>query len=91
MLLFLYQLNYYLTFFSQIDPAIVLNPTVSYRKLLSMPHVIVVCFILAVASQAQGFIDPTLEPHMRQVSSLQYFILHVKLKNILKAFSSLLS
>lgn len=33
-----------------------------------MPHVVVVCLILAVASQAQGFIDPTLEPHMRQVS-----------------------
>ncbi|CAL1297559.1 unnamed protein product [Larinioides sclopetarius] len=48
------------------DPAVVLNPSVSYKKLLSMPHVIVVCFILAVASQAQGFIDPTLEPHMRQ-------------------------
>lgn len=32
-----------------------------------MPHVIIVCVILAVASQAQGFIDPTLEPHMRKV------------------------
>ncbi|GIY66998.1 MFS-type transporter SLC18B1 [Caerostris darwini] len=48
------------------DPAVVFSPAVSYRKLLSMPHVIVVCLILAVASQAQGFIDPTLEPHMRQ-------------------------
>ncbi|XP_054718055.1 MFS-type transporter SLC18B1-like [Uloborus diversus] len=48
------------------DPEVVLNTSVSYKKLLSMPHVIVVCLILAVASQAQGFIDPTLEPHMRQ-------------------------
>ncbi|CAL1297558.1 unnamed protein product [Larinioides sclopetarius] len=48
------------------DPAVVLTPSVSYKKLLSMPHVIVVCFILIIASQAQGFIDPTLEPHMRQ-------------------------
>ncbi|GFX89217.1 MFS-type transporter SLC18B1 [Trichonephila clavipes] len=48
------------------DPSIVLNTSVSYKKLLSMPHVIVVCLILVVASQAQGFIDPTLEPHMRQ-------------------------
>ncbi|GFQ75677.1 MFS-type transporter SLC18B1 [Trichonephila clavata] len=48
------------------DPSIVLNTSVSYKKLLSMPHVIIVCLILVVASQAQGFIDPTLEPHMRQ-------------------------
>ncbi|GFT97923.1 MFS-type transporter SLC18B1 [Nephila pilipes] len=48
------------------DPAVLLKPSVSYKKLLTMPHVIVVCLILAVASQAQGFIDPTLEPHMRQ-------------------------
>ncbi|KAG8192957.1 hypothetical protein JTE90_028080 [Oedothorax gibbosus] len=48
------------------DPEGVLTPSVSYKKLLSMPHVVVVCLILAVASQAQGFIDPTLEPHMRQ-------------------------
>lgn len=48
------------------DPKVVLSTSVSYKKLLSMPHVVVVCVILAVASQAQGFIDPTLEPHMRQ-------------------------
>lgn len=48
------------------DPSVVLKTPVSYTKLLSMPHVIVVCLILIVASQAQGFIDPTLEPHMRQ-------------------------
>lgn len=48
------------------DPEIVISSDVSYRKLLSMPHVIVVMVILVVGSQAQGFIDPTLEPHMRQ-------------------------
>ncbi|XP_035210333.1 MFS-type transporter SLC18B1-like isoform X2 [Stegodyphus dumicola] len=48
------------------DPEGLMKPPVSYKKLLSMPHVVVVCLILAVSSQAQGFIDPTLEPHMRQ-------------------------
>lgn len=46
------------------------NPTEtrkeSYLTLLRVPQVIVVCIILVVCSQSQGFVEPTLEPHMRQ-------------------------
>ncbi|CAN7998282.1 unnamed protein product [Ixodes hexagonus] len=38
----------------------------SYLTLLRVPQVIVVCIILVVGSQSQGFVEPTLEPHMRQ-------------------------
>lgn len=38
----------------------------SYLTLLRVPQVIVVCVILVVGSQSQGFVEPTLEPHMRQ-------------------------
>ncbi|XP_064480850.1 MFS-type transporter SLC18B1-like [Ornithodoros turicata] len=38
----------------------------SYLTLLRVPQVIVVCIILVVGSQSQGFVEPTLEPHMRK-------------------------
>ncbi|XP_023209760.1 MFS-type transporter SLC18B1-like [Centruroides sculpturatus] len=40
--------------------------TTTYLQLLSIPKVWIVCVILMVAAQTQGFLDPTLEPHMRQ-------------------------
>lgn len=41
--------------------------TESYSTLLKVPQVIVVCIILVVGSQSQGFVEPTLEPHMREM------------------------
>ncbi|KAM7307262.1 hypothetical protein ISCGN_010898 [Ixodes scapularis] len=38
----------------------------SYLTLLRVPQVIVVCVILVVGSQSLGFVEPTLEPHMRR-------------------------
>lgn len=38
----------------------------SYFTLLRVPQVIVVSIILVIGSQSQGFIEPTLEPHMRK-------------------------
>ncbi|XP_067145121.1 MFS-type transporter SLC18B1-like [Centruroides vittatus] len=38
----------------------------TYLQLLSIPKVWIVCVILMTAAQTQGFLDPTLEPHMRQ-------------------------
>lgn len=38
----------------------------TYFKLLSIPKVWIVCAILMTSAQTQGFLDPTLEPHMRQ-------------------------
>lgn len=40
--------------------------TESYFTLLRIPQVIIVSIILVVGSQSQGFVEPTLEPHMRQ-------------------------
>lgn len=38
----------------------------SYFTLLKIPQVMIVSLILVVGSQSQGFVEPTLEPHMRQ-------------------------
>ncbi|XP_022239255.1 MFS-type transporter SLC18B1-like isoform X2 [Limulus polyphemus] len=38
----------------------------SYKNLLTIPSVIAVCVVIIVSSQSQGFLDPTLEPHVRQ-------------------------
>lgn len=38
----------------------------SYFTLLKVPQVIVVSVILVIGSQSQGFVEPTLEPHMRK-------------------------
>ncbi|KAL1430436.1 hypothetical protein MTO96_014885 [Rhipicephalus appendiculatus] len=38
----------------------------SYFTLLKIPQVFIVSLILVVGSQSQGFVEPTLEPHMRQ-------------------------
>lgn len=38
----------------------------SYLTLLRVPQVIVVSVILVIGSQSQGFVEPTLEPHMRK-------------------------
>lgn len=38
----------------------------SYFTLLKIPQVIIVSLILVVGSQSQGFVEPTLEPHMRK-------------------------
>ncbi|XP_077519216.1 uncharacterized protein LOC144129148 [Amblyomma americanum] len=40
--------------------------TESYFTLLRIPQVIIVSIILVIGSQSQGFVEPTLEPHMRQ-------------------------
>ncbi|XP_015928379.1 MFS-type transporter SLC18B1 isoform X2 [Parasteatoda tepidariorum] len=58
----------YLLLLKTPDPKSVIASTneVSYLKILSMPHILVICVLLAMTSQILGFIDPTLEPHMRQ-------------------------
>lgn len=38
----------------------------SYLKLITIPEVAVVCLVVVVVSQSQGFLDPTVEPHFRQ-------------------------
>ncbi|KAL3281188.1 hypothetical protein HHI36_004405 [Cryptolaemus montrouzieri] len=38
----------------------------SFTKLLSLPSVLVTCVILVVVAATWGFLDPTLEPHLRQ-------------------------
>ncbi|XP_075545974.1 MFS-type transporter SLC18B1-like [Dermacentor variabilis] len=38
----------------------------SYFTLLRIPQVIIVSIILVIGSQSQGFVEPTLEPHMRR-------------------------
>ncbi|XP_076326366.1 MFS-type transporter SLC18B1-like isoform X2 [Tachypleus tridentatus] len=38
----------------------------SYKSLLTIPSVLAVCIVIIVSSQSQGFLDPTLEPHVRQ-------------------------
>ncbi|XP_017769285.1 PREDICTED: MFS-type transporter SLC18B1-like [Nicrophorus vespilloides] len=38
----------------------------SFRSILKIPSVIVTCFIIALVSTTWGFLDPTLEPHLRQ-------------------------
>ncbi|KAK9879737.1 hypothetical protein WA026_006797 [Henosepilachna vigintioctopunctata] len=38
----------------------------SFTKLLQLPSVLVTCLILVVVAATWGFLDPTLEPHLRQ-------------------------
>lgn len=38
----------------------------SYFTLLRIPQVFIVSIILVIGSQSQGFVEPTLEPHMRR-------------------------
>ena len=38
----------------------------SYQNLLRMPQVLLICLVIIVISQSQGFLDPTIEPHLRR-------------------------
>lgn len=47
-------------------------------KLLKVPSIGVLCLVIVVVSNAWGFLDPTLEPHLRDVrtkigKSLSYY------------------
>lgn len=37
----------------------------SYWKLIKIPSVLIISLVIIVVSQSQGFLDPTLEPHLR--------------------------
>jgi MFS family permease len=37
----------------------------TYGKILRMPPVLLICLVVVVVSQSQGFLDPTIEPHLR--------------------------
>ncbi|CAG7818533.1 unnamed protein product, partial [Allacma fusca] len=41
-------------------------PAVGTWKLIKLPPVIVVCAVIVVVSNTWGFLDPTLEPHLRE-------------------------
>ena len=43
-------------------------PEVGTWKLIKLPPVIVVSIVIIVVSNTWGFLDPTLEPHLREVS-----------------------
>jgi hypothetical protein len=45
-------------------------PAVGTWKLIKLPPVIVVCAVIIVVSNTWGFLDPTLEPHLREVCFL---------------------
>lgn len=66
---------------SKLFTGLSVNPTEtrkeSYLTLLRVPQVIVVCIILVVCSQSQGFVEPTLEPHMRQVYFTYWSLCHM--------------
>ncbi|RWS28091.1 MFS-type transporter-like protein [Leptotrombidium deliense] len=38
----------------------------SYYKLVTIPEIIVICCVIVIVSQSVGFLDPTIEPHLRQ-------------------------
>lgn len=37
----------------------------TYWKLIKMPNVLIISLVIIVISQSQGFLDPTVEPHLR--------------------------
>lgn len=39
----------------------------SFRRLIKVPHILIVCAIIVVVSLTWSFLDPTLEPHLRKV------------------------
>lgn len=41
------------------------QPQLNYRKLIKIPSVLIISLVIIVVSQSQGFLDPTLEPHLR--------------------------
>ena len=46
----------------------------TYMKLVSIPEVAVVCMVVVIVSQSQGFLDPTVEPHFRQYGLGTHFV-----------------
>ena len=46
----------------------------TYMKLVSIPEVAVVCLVVVIVSQSQGFLDPTVEPHFRQYGLGTHFV-----------------
>lgn len=46
----------------------------TYLKLVSIPEVAVVCMVVVIVSQSQGFLDPTVEPHFRQYGLGTHFV-----------------
>lgn len=61
----------------------------SLFKLIQIPSMLVIFLIIVVSSNAWSFLDPTLEPHLRQVRAI-HFVVRIILKftrceiNILK-------
>ncbi|RWS05685.1 MFS-type transporter-like protein, partial [Dinothrombium tinctorium] len=38
----------------------------TYFKLLKIPEIVAICIVIVVSSQSLAFLDPTIEPHLRQ-------------------------
>ena len=45
-----------------------------YWSLITIPEVAVVCLVVVIVSQSQGFLDPTIEPHFRQYNIPTEFV-----------------
>lgn len=48
------------------NPSAYRRKRLSYAALLRMPQVLLICLVIIVISQSQGFLDPTVEPHLRR-------------------------
>lgn len=66
-------------------------PTQSFAKLLSVPKVAVVCLVVVTTSNLIGFLDPTIEPHLREINIRPEFVglLFVLLSTTYTVFSPL--
>lgn len=43
-------------------------------KLLKLPSILVLCIVIVIVSNTWGFLDPTLEPHLREVMVKNYLL-----------------
>lgn len=41
----------------------------SFRAIIKIPQILIVCAIIVVVSITWSFLDPTLEPHLRKVNN----------------------
>lgn len=71
----------YFKIYKILDCDNITHKSASMIKLIKVPAVLVTCLVVVVVSSTWAFLDPTLEPHLRQVGTV-YF----KLETILMTF-----
>lgn len=60
------------------------NKSGSMLQLMGIPAVMVTASVIVMTSITWGFLDPTLEPHLRQVSKLTFiFVCDMLLRRML--------